>query len=105
MARHKHLDPSKLLSSDQVEKLATAAIEAAEGQHSTTTGAERHALAVDAFLDKLDGALKWGSGPAGLLLEAIDGPAIHLLWTIAGSVIQNTFEKWQAKRAAARETY
>jgi hypothetical protein len=104
MARRKRhsLDPSKLLSSEQIESLALAAVESAEIHKDTMTGAERHSVATDALLDKLDDMLKWGVSPGGLILEIVDGPVLHVLWSFAGAEIQRAFDKWQAKRDARR---
>ena len=99
MARKKHhLDATKILTPEQIDGLADRAVEAAETYRGTMSGAERHALAVDDLIDQLDRALKWGNTPVGLLLEAIDGPAIHLLWSLAGATTQRAFDRWQAKK-------
>jgi hypothetical protein len=101
MARWKrhHIDPSKLLTAEQIENLALAAVESAEIHKSTMTGAERHSVATDMLLDKLDDFLKWGNSPVGAFLEIVDGPALHMLWSFAGVEIQRAFDKWQARAA------
>jgi hypothetical protein len=106
MARWKHhaINPTKLLSPEQIENLALAAVESAEIHKDTMTGAERHSVATDMLLDKLDDFLKWGNSPVGAVLEILDGPALHILWSFAGAEIQRAFDKWQAKHAHRRPT-
>lgn len=45
----------------------------------TAPGEEKHRLAVKMVAEKVDELLKFGNGPVGIVLEAIDGAAAELI--------------------------
>ena len=97
---HQNADHEKFPSTEEIGLLAEAAVEKAEAFRSSTTGAERHTIATEALVKALDKAIKFPATPLGVLAEIGDGPALRFLIIVCGRIIEDAFQKWQARRAA-----
>jgi hypothetical protein len=53
---------------------------------------------VDLLITRLDAHMKFGSQPIGVAAELLDGPVLHLIWSMARGHIIQALKKAAAKK-------